>query len=61
MVAQHQHFKAKRLKRQPKTMEGIESTLLSVAPNKDMNKNPEISIVVPVYNEEPLVGNFVYV
>lgn len=36
-------------------MERIESPLLSVVPNKDMDKNPEISIVVPVYNEESLV------
>lgn len=36
-------------------MEEIESPLLSVVPNKHMDKNPEISIVVPVYNEEALV------
>ena len=36
-------------------MEGIEPTLLSVVPNKNVDKNPEVSIVVPVYNEESLV------
>ena len=55
MAAQRQHFKAKHLRRQPETMEEIESTLISVIPSKNADKNPEVSIVVPVYNEESLV------
>ena len=34
-------------------VEGIDSPLMAEIP--DMDKNPEISIVVPVYNEEPLI------
>ena len=55
MVAQHPPSIGKVLKGLAKTMEGSESPLLSVVPNKDMHKNPEISIVVPVYNEESIV------
>ena len=40
-------------------MEGIESPLFSAAPNKDMDKCPEISIVVPVYNEEKTLQSLV--
>jgi undecaprenyl-phosphate 4-deoxy-4-formamido-L-arabinose transferase len=55
VVVQHQLSTGKSLKEQSKIKEGIESPLFSVVQNKDMDKNLEISIVVPVYNEESLV------
>jgi undecaprenyl-phosphate 4-deoxy-4-formamido-L-arabinose transferase len=36
-------------------MKGIDSILFSEVPAKRMDKNPEISIIVPVFNEEALV------
>jgi undecaprenyl-phosphate 4-deoxy-4-formamido-L-arabinose transferase len=36
-------------------MERIETSLLSVVQNKGMDESPEVSIVVPLYNEESLV------